>query len=417
MVLEEEKVSEDEETPPDIRTARELRKMANTISTMVQMEEDTPSKHDDHKLPILDLKVWIEDEQLMYEFYQKPMTNPLLIMSKSAMPQKIKRTTLSQMALRVLLNTKPELEDRRTELLSKFSGRMRASGYGARFRQEIIASAMSAFDKLKKDKEDGKRPINRPRSFQAKERRSRKCSTKTEWFKKGNYTTVMFVPYTPGSRLAKILRDIEKRGADERDWRIKIVERSGQKLRSQLVKDPWAGPCSRPNCLQCRSAETRPGGGRGGPCNRNSICYSVVCRDCKTRGPDTLPTKTDGQPPVVGDVHKPMLSVYEGESSRNGYTRGNEHTEAVRKKNMTNALAKHTKEYHGGHEVQFDMLVTSVHKDPLSRQIQEGVNIANGGCSSIVKKQKGMTKLLLNSKLEYLQGAVPKTRIQRAAHM
>ena len=112
-----------------------------------------------------------------------------------------------------------------------------------------------------------------------------------------------------------------------------------------------------------------------------------------------------------------MLSVYEGESSRNGYTRGNEHTEAIRKKNMTNALAKHTKEYHGGHEVQFDMSVTSVHKDPLSRQIQEGVNIANGGCNSIVKKQKGMTKLLLNSKLEYLQGAVPKTRIQRGAHM
>ena len=48
----------------------------------------------------------------------------------------------------------------------------------------------------------------------------------------------MFVAYTPGSTLVKILRDIEKRGADEQDWCIKIVERSGQELLSQLVKAP-----------------------------------------------------------------------------------------------------------------------------------------------------------------------------------
>lgn len=131
-----------------------------------------------------------------------------------------------------------------------------------------------------------------------------------------------------------------------------------------------------------------------------------------TEGPDILPPRREGGPPVVGEVQKPMLSIYEGESSRNGYTRGLEHKDAIAKKRMTNALAKHNKEYHGDRDINYDMTVTSVHQDPLSRQIQEGVNIANGGCAGR-KHNDNMTKLLLNSKLEYLQGVVPQTRTQR----
>ena len=208
--------------------------MGNSIDRMIQLEDDSPSRHDDGKLPILDIKVWIKDEEergqkVMYQFYRKPMANPLLITARSAMPSRVKRTALTQQALRILKNTSLDVpEKQRIDLLSDFSSRMRASGYSARYRLEIIESAMNAFDKMKKEQEEGGRPINRPRNYQAEERRKMKLSAKTQWFKTGGFTTVMFVPSTPDGKLAKMLREIEERNATERGWRIKIVERGGQ---------------------------------------------------------------------------------------------------------------------------------------------------------------------------------------------
>ena len=51
-----EKIDEDEQTPEDVRTAREIRKLADTISSSIQWEEAVPSKSAKKKLPILDLQ-------------------------------------------------------------------------------------------------------------------------------------------------------------------------------------------------------------------------------------------------------------------------------------------------------------------------------------------------------------------------
>ena len=116
-------------------------------------------------------------------------------------PEKVKRTTLTRQALRILRNTTLDLpEEERTELLSEFLVRMRANGYGSMYQQEIITSAMMAFDRKRKEQEDSGRPINRPLSYKAKERRKNKLSAKTQWFKVGGYSTVMLVPATPKSR-------------------------------------------------------------------------------------------------------------------------------------------------------------------------------------------------------------------------
>ena len=251
------------------------------------------------------------------------MANPLLIMSRSAMPDEVKRTALTQQALRIMKNTPPELaEKEKTQLLSEFSNRMRASGYGARHRFEIINSAMTAFDRMKEEQEHGGRPINRPRSYQPEVRRKKKLSAKSNWYKNGGYSTVVFVPATPQGKLANMLRESEKKMAQERGWRIKIVERGGQKIRSRLAKDPWIGPCDRDDCLVCRSAETRPNKKKSGPCTRNSCCYRIECRNCRTEGPDTIPSRTADDQIVVGE---PTFSYYIGETARNAYIRSIEH--------------------------------------------------------------------------------------------
>ena len=65
--------------------------------------------------PILDLQVLVENEQgekpkLFYQFYRKPVSNWLLIPANSAVSTSVKRTALTQYGLRILRNTKPEIE-------------------------------------------------------------------------------------------------------------------------------------------------------------------------------------------------------------------------------------------------------------------------------------------------------------------
>ena len=142
MVMMEDKILEDLEVPADARTMREIRKMGNSINQMIQLEEDFPSKSEDQKMPILDLKVWVrqvEVEQrqvskLYYHYYRKPMSNWILFPAMSAMPSSMKRTALTQYGLRILRNCKLELEwGAKAEMLSTFMERMRDSGYGERF--------------------------------------------------------------------------------------------------------------------------------------------------------------------------------------------------------------------------------------------------------------------------------------------
>ena len=46
----------DEQEMIDVRTAREIRRMANSITSSIQWEEAVPSNSPNRKLPILDLQ-------------------------------------------------------------------------------------------------------------------------------------------------------------------------------------------------------------------------------------------------------------------------------------------------------------------------------------------------------------------------
>lgn len=71
-----------------------------------------------------------------------------------------------------------------------------------------------------------------------------------------------------------MLRESESKMAKERGWRIKIVERGGEKISSRIDKDSWSDPCSREDCLICCSAETDPIGRR----ERHSQRMAAVTR-------------------------------------------------------------------------------------------------------------------------------------------
>ena len=75
MVLMEEHIEMDELLPADMRTMEELRKMGDSICEMIQLEEDYPSKYNDQRLPILDLKVNVQEveaDMIFVNFFTRP---------------------------------------------------------------------------------------------------------------------------------------------------------------------------------------------------------------------------------------------------------------------------------------------------------------------------------------------------------
>ena len=58
--------------------------------------------------------------------------------------------------------------------------------------------------------------------------------------------------------------------------------------------------------------------------------------------------------------------------------------------------------YHNSQPFPYQMLVVSLHREHVGRKLRKGVDIVSGN-----------QDILLNSKEEFLQGAVPSTRVQR----
>ena len=121
IIMDTTKVVEDKKRAPDKRTMELIRQVGDDIHPSIKLEVDYPSKHPDKKLPILDLKVWVEQREreiqgsnqmvsvIVYEFYAKEIASKALINARSAMSASVKRTVLSQAVLRVLLNCSPLL--------------------------------------------------------------------------------------------------------------------------------------------------------------------------------------------------------------------------------------------------------------------------------------------------------------------
>ena len=358
----------------------ELKKMANSIHPMIQLDEDHQHNHHDRKLPILDLKVWVSgdesgNQRLRWQYYRKPMANWLLLPAESAMSMATKRTTLTQYGLRILRNTSLEISwDVKAEMLSEFCERMRDSGYNQKFRAQVTDSILKGWDKMVEQQRKGGRPINRPKSYEEAKRKQQKSQKQRNWFKTGGYTSVMFCPWTPGGELAKRWRQVERQGATNRGWRYKVIELSGRPVSSILCSNPWSGPCSDETCFICST-------GGSGSCGRTGCNYVVTCLTCRDTGPSTVPNDREEQNErqtkkiIVG---QPAISKYYGESGYSGNVRGGDHHIGMDRKDRSNALYRHCLLYHGGQKAEFTMSVLSNTNKPYIRRIEEGVRIVAG---------------------------------------
>ena len=96
-----------------------VQEVANTIHPSVEVTFDCPSKHEDLKMPVLDLKAWLSHGvdletrepvvSVMHEHYTKEVASKAVVDARSALPMKTKRTIHTQEIVRILRNCSKSL--------------------------------------------------------------------------------------------------------------------------------------------------------------------------------------------------------------------------------------------------------------------------------------------------------------------
>ena len=219
----DEYVQTDSEIPSDQRTAKLYGEIANDVSEFIKVTVDYPSAHSSGWMPILDLLVKISNNEAVYKFYKKEVSNPRVILASSAMPIKVKRHSLAQEGIRRLRNTKRSLPwSVKADILSEYSHKLKISGYSESFRLDIIQSAVIGFERQCEAADQGIRPLHRPRSFDQENRRKAKLLSPRTWYRPAS--VVGFYPPSPGGQLAKEVQEIVTEELGRIGLSAKIVE-------------------------------------------------------------------------------------------------------------------------------------------------------------------------------------------------
>ena len=317
------------------------------------------------------------------------MASKLEIQDDSAMPENIKRATLVQGGITRLLNTSVELgKSKQIEVLDKYMKKLQTSGYTQKVRLEILKSILKGWENIVKNDQSGKRPLHRSRDFNQEARLKEKSDKKLNWYKGKDgktFESVLMVPATPGGELKNI---IEKK-ARESSMKVKIVEKAGMKLGSYLKKFDKTNkkePCQEKDCLICTNTTQI-----SRKCRIPNIVYKISCKECAKAG---------------------KSANYFGESSFNGYTRGSQHLEKYRSKNINtqekSVLRMHAKAQHDDKKVDYKMEIIQTFKGkPLARQVMESIYII---------KSKSEDNFPLNTKNEFNQALIVTAKYTKGCH-
>ena len=132
---------------PCVRTAKELQKIANSIYREIQMTYDTPALRENGRLPILDLAVWIENNNIYHSFYKKDVSSRHTEMKRSAMQVSVKHHACFQECVRGFLNVSPGLPWKESvRHLNDYSVSLYESGYNQKERFELIKGTIMSGD-------------------------------------------------------------------------------------------------------------------------------------------------------------------------------------------------------------------------------------------------------------------------------
>ena len=163
------------------------------------------------------------------------------------MPDHVNRAAITHMAIKILENTGQDVPwKRKVQLLSRFSLRMKQSGYNERFSMNVLQSALKNLKRRLAQDRSGERPLHRVKNWRKEEKRRGKDKKKRTWYagktsREGGDVYNMFpvfCPATPKGALALLWRKIATEIAEQSNDQVKhrIVEQGGVPIRAILCK-------------------------------------------------------------------------------------------------------------------------------------------------------------------------------------
>ena len=385
---EVEKEEENTDKQRETQGMKMFQEIGNGISKSIKLEIDHPANHNEGKMPLLDVKVWLqeseeitdEDETLnntddkernkkkriMYEHYRKEMASKMTIHARSALPHNQKRNILTQEVIRILKNCSQELPwEIKAKHIEDLSVRMQFSGHNKKMRKEVIKSGIKAFRTMEANDKAGTTPLHRPREWQRNAREKMKRIKKENWYKKGGYETPIFIAATPNGELKKKLQ----KKIDESDLKIRVIEKTGSTMLRTLQKASITEErqCPDSECMVCLTSKKK------GLCRKEGVTYEIRCEECNEH--------------------------YIGETGRCANARLKEHIQDYRMEKENSVMWRHCSERHDGERKKFKSKVKQIFgSDATLRQISEAVGIKREAAK-------------MNNKLEWGNFNLPKLAI------
>ena len=136
------------------------------------MEVDVCEKHSDNKIPLLDMKLWLDkDGYAVYQHFEKSVATKLVISSRSAHSNSSKRAVHISELVRRMMNTSRRLnwDSYVAPVLTDYMERMAAAGYNEDYRKHVLLNSFAVYDSKVKRHIDGECPLNRPSGYRKKE--------------------------------------------------------------------------------------------------------------------------------------------------------------------------------------------------------------------------------------------------------
>ena len=419
------------------RMMRECIKAMNSINQDLTFTVEWAGEFDNSRLPTLDFSMWIEQGLICHTYYEKEMRNQILVMRDSSMAERQKMDILSNGLVRRLSNVGNNIgQCEKDRIIDHFTQQLVNSGFERKQVYEIISSGLKGYENKIERRKRARENFYRKGVETLEERTRKKLTEKTSWFKKKKrkeilkfkknsqknknrekYETgaetegakaVITVPHTHCGLLARLMRLKEEELFKLTGYKLKITERVGPSLKSQLVRsDPWAGrDCDREDCLLCVS-KIKSGKKSNQSCKKRNAVYETWCESCRVRDEKNENEKEDNENDKnenEKDKNETKIYKYIGETCRSSYERGSEHLADMRTIKPGSHLLKHVLDQHEGEtleEVDFRMRVVKYHKSPFERQIHESVLI-----------RASIFHHLLNSKVEYNRCQIPRIAIK-----
>ena len=174
------------ETASPKKTMEVLAEGANSIDRNIRFTWDVPSLNDDGMLPILDVKVWVDQGAVRHTFYKKQCSSIITIHQRSAISAREKRNTLFQEGVRRLtaMDTSTSVEERNL-VLEDFMDTLRQSEYDHKYRHDILRGVLQHWVLM----QESTGPRYRSREEIVRDKEQRTGQFKNTWFLRGEVTT------------------------------------------------------------------------------------------------------------------------------------------------------------------------------------------------------------------------------------